>query len=436
MRLLTAALGLLATGLWISAAPVTLDAQQASANWTQWGGPNRDFSVPGAPRLADAWPATGPRQIWSRPLGPGHSTILVENGRLYTMYRAGDGRARNGPFAAEEAVVALDAATGQTIWEHKYASKRQDFSRGAGPHSTPLIVGERLFTIGTNQEFHALDKTTGKVLWSHDLVRDFGAPELLIRPVVKSGYGTSPLAYRDTIITFVGGPGQSVMAFRQDTGAVVWRSGHFLTSGASPILIDVDGQEQLVSFAGNLMVGMAPDSGRILWTHPHDAGNDFNFSLPLWDAESNILFMSSGYKAGSRAIQLTRTGDRTDATELWFNTRFRFQFLNGIRVGEWVYGTTGDLGPAFLGAIHMRTGERTWQHRGFGQATMVHADGKFIIVDEDGDLALARLTPQGAEILSEVKIFDTVAWTAPTLAGTTLYARDREKIIAFDLGAP
>ena len=51
-------------------------------------------------------------------------------------------------------------------------------------------------------------------------------------------------------------------------------------------------------------------------------------------------------------------------------------------------------------------------------------------MDEDGDLALARLTPEGATILAEAKIFDTTTWTAPTLVGTTLYARDREKIVA------
>ena len=38
-------------------------------------------------------------------------------------------------------------------------------------------------------------------------------------------------------------------------------------------------------------------------------------------------------------------------------------------------------------------------------------------------------------MLSQFKLFDTVSWTVPTLVGTTLYARDREKIVALDLGA-
>jgi len=335
-------------------AAAALQAQAPAASWTQWGGPNRNFIVTGGPQLADAWPPSGPPVLWSRPLGTGHSAILAEGGRLYTMYRPGNPRGSAGPWEEAELVIAMDAASGKTLWEHKYPSKRQDFSRGAGPHATPLLIGGRLFTVGTNLELFAFDAASGKVLWSYDLVKDMGAPELLIRPVVKSGYATSPIAHGNTVITYVGGPGQSVVAFNQADGKVVWKSGHFLTSGASPILITLDGQEQLVCFAGEAIVGMDPRNGRVLWAHPHDAGNDFNFSLPLWNPQDRILFTSSGYRAGSRAIRLTRNGESTDVEELWFNPRSRFQFLNGIRVGDFVYGTTGDMGPAFLSAISIR----------------------------------------------------------------------------------
>ena len=175
-----------------AAQPLAVRVQQASAGpWTQWGGPTRDFVVR-ADRLADSWPEGGPPVLWSRPLGTGHSAIVADEGRLFTMYRAGNGRAQQGPWDAEEAVVALDALTGRTLWEHKYPSRREDFSFGAGPHSTPLVVGDRVFTIGTNQQLFAFDKQTGEVLWSHDLIAEFGSPELLIRPVVKVGYGCSP----------------------------------------------------------------------------------------------------------------------------------------------------------------------------------------------------------------------------------------------------
>ena len=412
--------------------PVHGQASAPSPAWPQWGGPQRNFIVE-AKGLADKWPETGPPVIWSRPLGTGHSSIVADDGRLFTMYRTGNGRARQGPWEAEESVVAMDAKTGQTIWEHKYPSRREDFSFGAGPHSTPIVIGDRLFTFGTNKQLFAFDKKSGKVLWSHDLIKEFNSPELLIRPVVKTGYGCSPLAFRDTIICSVGGPGQSVMAFRQSDGTVVWKSGDFLTSEAAPILIEMGGRPQAVFLAGGTVTGLDPATGNILWSHPHDPGNDLNCGTPIWGPD-NILFVSSAYKAGSRAIQLKQVGGATQAEELWFTNRVRFMFLNAIRLGDYVYGTTGDFGPAFLTALNIKTGQSAWQHRGFGRASLVYADEKLIIMDEDGDLALAKISPENVTILSQAKIFDTTTWTTPTLIGTTLFARDREKIVALDLG--
>jgi len=56
--------------------------------------------------------------------------------------------------------------------------------------------------------------------------------------------------------------------------------------------------------------------------------------------------VSSAYRAGSRAIQLTRRGTATIPEELWFTNRVRFMFLNPVRLGDFIYGTTGDFGPS------------------------------------------------------------------------------------------
>jgi hypothetical protein len=158
-------------------------------------------------------------------------------------------------------------------------------------------------------------------------------------------------------------------------------------------------------------------------------------NTPLWGGSDDLLLVSSAYKSGSRALRLKRQDGATEPEELWFNNRVRFMFLSMIRLGDYVYGTSGDLGPSFLTAIDIRTGEMAWQHRGISRASIVYADDKAILLEEDGDLTLARLAPEGVTVLAQQpKLFDTMSWTAPTLIGTTLYARDREKIVALDLG--
>src|SRR5215813_13295986 len=112
--------------LWMSGG-----AMAQSASWPQWGGPQRNFMVD-AKGLAETWPASGPKRLWSRPLGEGHSSIIVDGDRLYTMYSKG----------AQEFVVALDRATGKTIWEKGYAAPTTGLNLQVesfhvrGPHST------------------------------------------------------------------------------------------------------------------------------------------------------------------------------------------------------------------------------------------------------------------------------------------------------------
>ena len=91
--------------------------------------------------LAASWPQAGPRQLWTRPLGEGHSAIVVDGNTLYTMYSQGE----------QEAVIALAADTGKTFWEHKYDAPTagMNYEAGAGPHSTPLLVGDLLYTVGS-----------------------------------------------------------------------------------------------------------------------------------------------------------------------------------------------------------------------------------------------------------------------------------------------
>jgi outer membrane protein assembly factor BamB len=120
-------------------------------------------------------------------------------------------------------------------------------------------------------------------------------------------------------------------------------------------------------------------------------------------------------------------------SELWFNNRMRIHHSTAIRIGEYVYGSSGDFGPAFFAGINVKTGEIAFQDRSFPKTNFVYADGKLIIVDEDGQLALATVSPAGLKVLSRFSLLRHLAWTVPTLVGTRLYVRDREMIAALDL---
>jgi len=427
---------LLASGYLLAtpAAQTTPQPAVTTPEWPGWGGPRRDFTCDAA-ELAASWPPDGPKQIWSRPLGEGHSSIIVDGGRLYTMYRPPTGVKNR--WNAEEVVVALDAASGSTIWEHRYPSSLEtmNFSRGSGPHSTPLIVGDRLFAASTDKQFFALDKRTGKVLWSHNFVQEYQAPPNQMRWAVQPGYAPSPIAHDDNIIAMVGGPGQGVMAFRQDDGRVVWRSGEFTDIvPASPLLVTLDGEEQLIVTSGDGAHGFDPHDGRPLWSHGFPTKSGVNITTPIWSPEDRLLFLTAAYDGGARVLQLGRSGSRTEVTELWFSNQMRVHFGNVLRLGDYYYGSSGDFGAAFLTAVNARTGEIAWRDRTFAKASFLNVQGKVILLDEDGMLALVTLSGDGLNVLAKAQIARAISWTVPTLVKTTLYVRDRVNIMALDVG--
>jgi len=390
-----------------------------SYDWAQWGGPHRNFTSD-ARGLATHWPATGPRRIWQRELGEGYSAIAAEGGRLFTMYRKGE----------NEVVIALDGATGKTVWEYSYAasfSPQYDMSNGPGPHATPLVTGNLVFTSGATGKLHCLDKKSGKVLWSHDLLNEFHGT------LRVNGYSCSPIAYKDKVIMMVGGPASSLVAFNQKNGSVDWKKHDFKNSTSSPIIINVDGQDQLVAFMYGEVVGVDPGNGNLLWTHLHPVEYGLNTSTPVWGSD-NLLFISSGYDGGSRVIKLSRAGDKTSIEELWAHRLMRVHFTNAIRVGDLVYGSSGDFGPAPFTAINVKTGKIVWRNRTFPRASILLADGRFVILDEDGQLLLAAVTSEGLTVISKVELLGRQAWTVPSLVGTRLYLRDRKNIMALELG--
>src|SRR5215203_736945 len=211
--------------------PAAAAPKPATVPWTQWGGPHRNFQTE-ASGLKDTWPASGPRVIWKRALGDGYSSTLVENGVLYTMY----GKPK------QEIALAANAESGQTLWERTTPMTFESDApqMGNGPYSTPLLVGDRLFTTGVAGRLQCLDKRSGNVLWTQQLWEEHGGSRLMY------GYASSPIAFRDTVVVPVGGRGRAVMAFQQADGKVAWSRNNFGNVYSSPILIDVDGLEQLV----------------------------------------------------------------------------------------------------------------------------------------------------------------------------------------------
>ena len=391
----------------------------AGIPWTQWGGPNRNFQTQ-ATGIKDTWPASGPRVVWKRALGEGYSAPAVENGVLYTSY----GKPR------EEIVLAANAETGATLWEHTAPMTFQSDAPelGNGPYSAPLVVGDRLFTTGVAGRLQCLDKKTGKLLWTQQLWADHHGSQMMY------GYASSPIAFRDTILVPVGGAGKAVMAFNQADGKVAWGKNDFGNVYSSPIMINVGGLEQLALLVDGFVIAVNPHNGDLQWQVPFKADYSIAIATPVWGPD-NLLFVSSEYNAGTKVIELQRSGNQTKATELWSSNRLRLHHGNAMRVGGAMYFSSGGKGSqAILSAVDVKSGTIHWQERSISKATFVWADGKLITLDQDGNLMIAYPSPQGFKIAAKAPLLTNLSWTPPVLVGTRAYLRDRRSMMAVDLG--
>jgi outer membrane protein assembly factor BamB len=397
---------------------LSLAAIVQADDWPVWGGKNRDFIV-NATGLADSWPASGPKKIWSRALGDGYSPIAEEAGVLYTGFRRG----------SNDVVTALDAATGKTIWEYEYSSRfTNSFNEvGPGPYAMPQVIGDRVIAAGATGRIFSIDKKTGRAVWSHDLYSEFHATHL------EFGYSCHALPYKDTLIFMAGGNGDGVIAFRQSDGAVAWKALQFVNSHSSPLLINVDGQTQVVALGANTVFGFNPDNGALLWTYEHKTPYGLAISTPVW-APGNLLFIASAYGVGARVLQLNQSGGKTTVKQLWYDPHLELHFGTAIQKDGYVYISSGYNGPVLMSCVQLKTGKIMWRERGFAKAQFLYADGKIILTDSEGMLALCRATPEKFEVLSKASVLQRIAWTPPTLAGTRLYIRDRKTIVVFDLG--
>jgi outer membrane protein assembly factor BamB len=389
---------------------VVTPSARAGDGWAQWGGPDRNFVVAEG-RTPEAWGENGPKVLWKRELGPGYSAIVADQHRLFTMTRRGE----------KELVVALSRESGETLWEYAYASPVSvgtdlDTTYGWGPNGTPLLANGRIYAFGFTGILSCLDASTGKLVWAHDLGRDFDTPIPLF------GHSTSPIRYKDLVIVIAGG----AHAFRLDTGERAWVNEEFAGSYSSPVLSRRDGREQLIAPVAGEVVAVDPRDGRLVWRHEHSNQHQTFLSSPLL-GEDGLLF-ASAYFLGSVGLRISADG--RSVTELWENPKLQLAQTNAVRVGDIVYGFHNSI----LCALDVTTGEIIWRHRGYERANLIRAGERFLFFDRYGKLSLVSLDRKGPVTLAQTQVLEGRSWTVPTLINELLYARNLESIVALDLG--
>jgi outer membrane protein assembly factor BamB len=386
-----------------------------SSYWTGFRGPNRDGRYLQQPVLR-AWPAEGLRPMWKQPIGGGYASFVAAEGRAFTIEQRG----RN------EVVAAYEIETGREIWTHGWPALFEETMGGDGPRATPTWSDGVLYALGALGELRALDARTGRQLWRVNILDDNRARNL------DWGMAASPLVVGDTVIVLPGGPdGRSIVAYHRRTGARVWSSEDDQQAYAAPMLARLGGREQLLVFSAHQVMGLTPDRGVRLWSHPWSTQAGINVSQPLIVAE-NRVFVSSGYGVGAAVLELVPRGVGNgdyDVREVWRNNRMKNKFTSSVLHEGFIYG----LDEAILACVDAATGQLQWKGGRYGYGQIVLAGDRIIVQTEEGDLALVAASPARHEELGRFAALSGRSWNHPALDRGRLLVRNLREMAAFDL---
>jgi outer membrane protein assembly factor BamB len=331
----------------------------------------------------------------------------VAGGFAFTLEQRGE----------EEVLVCYELGSGDAVWMHAEPVRFEESMGDDGPRSTPTVAGGKVFALGATGILNCHDARTGELIWGKDVVAEAG------QGVPTWGKSCSPLVLDDRVVVTLGNKAeQNLAAFAVDDGKLIWRSGDYSSSYASPVLATLAGVKQVVAIQAKSVDGYAIDDGEILWSFP--IGNpQGNCASPLISGDR--VLTGAGYGYGSHLIEI---GDWFAVEELWRSRKLKPKFADMVIRGEFVYG----LDEGRLVCLDLEDGARLWRGTNFGHGQILGVGDHLIVQSEKGGIYVVEANRVGEEVVSEFSALNRRTWNHPVLAGRILLVRNDREAIAFE----
>ena len=168
-------------------------------------------------------------------------------------------------FTGTERVLCLDETTGKEKWQHEYPVK-YTISYPAGPRCTPIVDGDKVYTLGAEGNLICFKADSGEIVWQKNLPKEYNTKTAMW------GYASHPLIDGNKLICLAGGDGTHAVALDKNTGHEIWRSSTSPEQGYSPpTIIEVGGKRQLLLARPNALSAVDPETGSEYWSVPYEA---------------------------------------------------------------------------------------------------------------------------------------------------------------------
>jgi outer membrane protein assembly factor BamB len=401
-----------------------------AADWPQWRGPNRD-GVWNEVGVLENFPAAGVKIVWRAPIGPGFSSPVVAQGRVYvTDSQVSRPKAR-------ERVLCFDAKTGKKLWTHSYEVDYADWAfdpkNPFGPRPTPIVNDNKLFALGALGRLICFESKDGKVRWQKSLKTKSK----------DSAFTPSPLIEGNLLILVLDGgpPGPCVIALDKDSGREMWKAVDEVATLSSPIVLTAAGKKQLIVWTQGAINALDPETGKVYWRERYIGGASYAVPTPV--AQDELLFVNG--------VMFKLDSEKPGAALLWPQgrppSRQTISDTSTAMFGQdhlFACNLSGELVciEAKSGRIVWTTNQVTDAKSGGSIHITVHGDSA-LLFNNNGELIRAQLTPAGYKEISRAALLQPTypfgerkkAWTAPAYADRHVFARSDEELVCASLAA-
>jgi len=428
----------------VAAAPVHAE-DDARRNWPTFRGPDGTGYAPMATPPVTWGESENIRWKVAVP-GLGHASPIVWGDRVYVLSAmktdrkaagaasdddAGEGRrGRRGRRRAKPShvhsfvVMALDRATGKTIWKktvHEEVPHEAGHPDASQASASPVTDGEVLLAHFGSRGLYCLD-LSGKVQWKADL------GDMKTRN--EFGEGSSPAINKDTVVVNWDHEGPSfIIAFDKATGKERWRRERDEpTSWSTPLIVDAKGGRQVVVSATNFIRGYDLKSGETVWK----CGGMTVNAIPSPMFGNGLLYCLSGFR-GNALLAIDYREARGDITgsdkSVWRHDDDTPYVPSGMLYGDKLYCLNHNR--AMLSAFDAKTGKQLYRRERLEgvegvYASLVGADGRIYIAGRNGATAVVQ-HGDAFKVLSLNRLDDHFDAT-PALAGDEIFLRGRDHL--------
>lgn len=379
--------------------------------WPRFRGPGGVGVAAGA-KPPTRWNAgTGDGILWKTPIPlPGWNSPIVFGKRVFVT--GADERTRE--------IYALDADTGAIVWRTAVPwpsgvpLPKVQHDTGYAP-ATMATDGARVVAVYANGDVACVD-VNGKLLW----VQSFGPLE---NPY---GHASSPVIFGSGVIVQLdqghSEDGKSrLVALDLVSGRTVWQIQRPVGAAwSTPILITVNGSEQLITTASPWVIAYDPHNGRELW-RADVLGGEVAVSATV--ARGYVLVANQG--SNSAAIRPDGRGDVTKSAVAWTAGDGLPDIVSPLAWDDLMLLVTTD---GFLTCVDVKTGKPVWDAdlRASVKASPVLADGRIYILDTDGTMHIAPAA-RSFSVAATCPVGEK-AHATPAFVGNRIYIRGQNHV--------